>query len=270
VDLDHKIVITTPTGQRYLSRHTRPTMTMGRAAVLELRRSAGSRARRWLLIASAVVGLLTAGLVAFTGPAHDHTFAMISFYTQSAISLPLPFVSVLIMTQQFGRRAWSATPTSASSRDVAISAKLLASALIAVAGASYGVLISVLATRAAAPPADQERWDAVGLIILGSVLVQLIAQLSGAGWGLLLGSNVLAIAADVVVPLGLWIVTGAVPGLHGVQAWLAPFASVRNVLSGHMDTQRWAQVGLIVLAWVIALNATGILRVRRLGQSGER
>ena len=245
-------------------------MTVGRAAVLELRQTAGSRARRWLLIASGAVGLLTAGLVAFTGPARDHTFAVISFYTQSAISLPLPFVSILIMTQEFGRRARSTTPASASSRDAIITAKLLASALIAVAGASYGVLISVLATSAAALPADQDRWDAAGLIILGSVLVQLIAQLSGAGWGLLLGSSVLAIVADVVVPLGLWIVTGAVPGVHGAQAWLAPFASVRNVLSGHMDAQRWAQVGLIVLVWVIALNAAGIFRVRRLGQSGER
>ena len=245
-------------------------MTVGRAAVLELRQTAGSRARRWLLIASGAVGLLTAGLVAFTGPARDHTFAVISFYTQSAISLPLPFVSILIMTQEFGRRARSTTPASASSRDATITAKLLASALIAVAGASYGVLISVLATSAAALPADQDRWDAAGLIILGSVLVQLIAQLSGAGWGLLLGSSVLAVVADVVVPLGLWIATGAVPGVQGVQAWLAPFASVRNVLSGHMDAQRWAQVGLIVLVWVIALNAAGIFRVRRLGQSGER
>ena len=245
-------------------------MRISRATVLELRRTVGSRARRWLLIASGVVGLLTAGLVAFAGPARDHTFAVISFYTQSAISLPLPFVSVLIMTQEFGRLAGSTTPTSASSRDATITAKLLASALIAVVGASYGVLISVLATCAAALPPDQERWDAAGLIILGSVLVQMIAQLSGAGWGLLLGSSVLAIAADVVVPLGLWIVAGAVPGGHGVQAWLAPFASVRNMLSGHMDTQRWAQVGVIVLVWVIALNVAGMSRVRRLGQSVER
>ena len=50
----------------------------------------------------------------------------------------------------------------------------------------------------------------------------------------------------------------------------ASFASVRHVLSGHMDLQRWAQMGLIVLVWVIALNAAGILRVRRRGQSGER
>lgn len=242
-------------------------MTIARAAVLELRRSAGARARRWLLLASGVVGLLTAGLVAFTGPAQDHTFAMISFYTQSAVSLPLPFVSVLIMTQEFGRRGMSATFGSSMSLGAIIAAKLLASAIIAVIGASYGVLISVVATSAAKPAAVEGRWDAISMIILGSVLVQLIAQLSGAGWGLLLRSSALAIAADVVVPLGLWIITGAIPALQGVQGWLAPFSSVRNLLSGHMDAVSWAQVGVIALVWVVALNTAGILRLHRLSES---
>ena len=233
-------------------------MRIGRATVLELRNSAGSRARRWLLIAAGVVGLLSAGLVA----------AVISFYTQSAISLPLPFVSVLLMTQEFGRRASSAGFGLRMSLGAIIAAKLLASAIIAVAGAGYGVLISLLATSAAAPAADEGRWDAMGMIIFGSVLVQLIAQLSGAGWGLLLRSSALAIVADVVVPLGLWIITGAIPALQGVQAWLAPFSSVRNLLSGQMDAERWAQVGVVALVWVGALNTAGILRLRRLSESG--
>jgi ABC-2 type transport system permease protein len=239
------------------------------ATVLELRNTAGTQARRWLLILSAVAGLLSAALVTFTGSAQDHTFAVISFYTQSAISLPLPFVSVLLMTQDFGRRMRT-TPAFGVSRDVIIAAKLLASVIIAVAGAAYGVLIAVLGTSAAAPAAAEGRWDAIGMIILGSVLVQLIAQLSGAGWGLLLGSSAVAITADVVVPLGLWTVTGAVPGLQGIQQWLAPFASAQHLLSGHMNAQQWVQVGVIVLVWVIALNIAGILRVRRLGGSVGR
>jgi len=240
-----------------------------RATVLELRKSAGTPARRGLLIASGVVGLLSAALVTVLGSAQDHTFSVISFSTQSAISLPLPFVSVLLMTQDFGRRI-PTTRASGMSRDAIIVAKLLASMIIAVAGATYGVLISVLGTRAAAPAAEEGRWDGIGVIILGSVLVQLIAQLSGAGWGLLLGSSAVAITVDVVAPLGLWIVTGAVPGLQGIQAWLAPFASVQNLLSGYMDAQRWAQVGVIVLVWVIALNVAGILRVHRLRRTVRR
>jgi hypothetical protein len=133
-------------------------MKISRATVLELRKSIRSRSHRWLLIAAGVVGLLSAGLIAFTGPAEDHTFAAISFYTQISISLPLPFVSVLLMTQQFGRRA-SYVGVGKSLRAI-IGAKLLASAVIAVAGAAYGVLISLVATCAAAPAADQGRWNA--------------------------------------------------------------------------------------------------------------
>ena len=242
---------------------------LARATVVELRKSAARRACRWLLITSAAVGMLAAGLVALTGTAHDHTFAVISFYTQSAISLPLPFVSVLLMTADFGRRA-SATFALATSPDVIIVAKLLASAIIALVGAAYGVLISVLATSAATPAADERRWDAIGMIILGSALVQLIAQLSGAGWGLLLRSSALAIVADVALPLGLWIITAAFPALHGVQEWLTPFASVRNLLSGHMDARSWAQVGVVALVWVVALNLAGIVRVHRLSGTVER
>jgi hypothetical protein len=45
---------------------------------------------------------------------------MTSFYVQSAISLPLPFVSILLMTRDFGRRALSrptcrSTPSAARS-----------------------------------------------------------------------------------------------------------------------------------------------------------
>jgi hypothetical protein len=244
--------------------------TPARVIVSELRKSVSTRVCRWLLIASGVGGVLSAGLVAFTGPADDHTFATISFYTQSAISLPLPFVSVLLMTQDFGLQPRSATSTSGVSRGALIAAKLLASMIIAVTAASGGVLISVLATSAAARAPGDGRWEATGMIILGSVLVQLIAQLIGAGWGLLLASSALAIAADVVVPLGLWIVTGAVPGLQGIQAWLTPFASVRNLLSGHMGAQQWAQVAIIVLLWVVTLNAAGILRVQRIAESAGR
>jgi hypothetical protein len=120
-----------------------------------------------------LVGLLSAALVTFLGSAQDHTFSVISFYTQSAISLPLPFVSVLLMTQDFGRRM-PTTHASGSSSDVIIAAKLLASMIIAIAGAACGVLISVLGTSGATPAAEEGRWDAIGMIILGSGLVQLI------------------------------------------------------------------------------------------------
>jgi hypothetical protein len=67
--------------------------------------------------------------------------------------------------------------------------------------------------------------------------------------------------ADVAVPLGLWLVSGAVTGLRGVQVWLTPFAVVEKLLSGQMDAQDWAQVGIVAFVWIVGLNAAGILRL---------
>jgi ABC-2 type transport system permease protein len=239
------------------------TTGLARATSVELEKAVGPRAGRSLLIASAVLGLAAALAMAFTVPAEDRTFALTSFYVQSTISLPLPFVSILLMTQDFGRRALSRT----LERDVpvgrTVAAKLLASVIIAIGAAGYGIVLSVL-TTSLLPPAAEGRWQGAGMIMLGSVLVQLVAQLCGAGFGLLLMSSAAAIVADVLVPLGLWIITGAVVSLHGLQAWLTPFSAVAVLLSGYMDAQRWAQVGVVVLVWVVTLNVAGMLRLHRL------
>ncbi|HEY6688289.1 MAG TPA: hypothetical protein VI094_19010 [Propionibacteriaceae bacterium] len=68
----------------------------------------------------------------------------------------------------------------------------------------------------------------------------------------------------LIAPLGLWIITGAVVSLHGLQPWLTPFSAAGVLLSGYMDAQRWAQVGVVVLVWVVALNVAGMLRLHRL------
>jgi hypothetical protein len=68
----------------------------------------------------------------------------------------------------------------------------------------------------------------------------------------------------VLVLLGLWIVTGVAASPHGLRAWLTPFSAVGVLLSGHMDAQRWAQVGVVVLVWVVTLNVAGVFRLHRM------
>jgi hypothetical protein len=153
---------------------------LSQATRIELRKVG---AGRWLIIASAAVGLMVAVIVGLT--AEGFTFSLASFYVQSTISLPLPFVSILLITRDFDRRALSQTylPIVAASRMVA--AKLVASMIIALTAASYGIVLSVLVTNFA-PAAAAEPWHGIGMIMIGSALVQLIAQLTGAGFGLLL------------------------------------------------------------------------------------
>ena len=56
---------------------------------------------------------------------------------------------------------------------------------------------------------------------------------------------------------------------EGIQEWLAPFAAAQLLLSGDMNAQRWAQVAVVGLVWVIGLNVAGTLRVHRLRRTVE-
>jgi hypothetical protein len=224
----------------------------------ELRTALSRRIVRSLLVVAGVLSLVTAASLALALPGPQRTFSQTSFLVQSVLSLPLPLVSVLVMTQDV--RGGPAQP----GRPAALAPKYLACVAIALVGACFGMVLAALASAYPSAVAVDDRWRAAVPIALGSVLVQLVAQLCGAGFGLLLRSGLLAMVIDVVVPLGLWVITGLVPALRGAQEWLTPFASVGHLLSGLMTPRWWAEVAVVVAIWVVALNVAGIARRRRL------
>jgi len=73
-----------------------------------------------------------------------------------------------------------------------------------------------------------------------------------------------AMIGTIVLPLGLWLILGAVDLVRPAQAWLTPFAAAPNLLSGQMTPLTWAQLLVIVLIWGVGLNAAGAVRTNRL------
>lgn len=217
-----------------------------------LRRAIGTRARRWLLAGTLLAGLLAAvALTAAAAPA-DRTFAELSGTVQSLMSVLTPLFGILLVRDL--RRAPDATrviPT--------VLAVGLPAAVIGVVG------VLICAATLALTPADiaDEPWRHSGTIAVGSVLVQIVAGLVGTGLGLLLRSPVVAFLATIVLPLGLFALLGAVDALRPAQAWLTPFGSVRNLLSGDMSVLRWVQWLCVLLIWGVGLNAAGAALLKR-------
>ncbi|MFG3554432.1 hypothetical protein ACGGAQ_08590 [Micromonospora sp. NPDC047557] len=209
-----------------------------------LRRSLGTRARRWLLAGTVLAGLLTAvALVATAAPA-DRTFVDLSGAVQSLMSVATPLFGILLVRDP--RRA-SASVVST------VPGVLLPAAVIGVSGAV------VCAATLALSPADgaDDPWRHVGTVAVGGVLVQIVAGLVGTGLGLLLRSRVVAFLATIVLPLGLFGLLEAVDALRPAQPWLTPLGSVRHLLSGEMSVLRWAQWLCVLLIWGVGLNALG-------------
>ena len=216
------------------------------------RRRVRRRGVRVVVVVTAALGILAAvGLAAATPPA-DRTFAAVSEPTQSLMSVTAPFLGVLLVGELRGP-VRPATILAAVTRAVGLAMLI----------AGFGVLISAGVTAAFPSDATSGRWQGAGMVALGSLLVQGVAQLVGTGLGLLIRRPVLACLATIVLPLGLWWLLGAVQILRPVQAWLTPYPSVQHLLSGEMASTSWARWLAVLAIWGIGLNAFGILRAMR-------
>jgi hypothetical protein len=222
----------------------------------EIRRAVGTRPRQLLALLTVLLGVAGAVAVTAFSPPAERTFAATSTAAQLLISVTVPFFGVLL-TADLGRGTAAGQPPPPVLR-----ARLLAAVAVAVIAAAGGVVVSAAVVAAYPSTAAAGRWQHLGAVVLGSVAVQVTAQLCGTGLGLLVGRRGLAMLGTIVLPLGLWLFLGAVEALRPAQAWLAPVVSAGHLLSGRMSGQSWAQWGVVVLVWGLALNVAGAHRAR--------
>jgi hypothetical protein len=228
------------------------------ATLAAIRRCAGTGPRQWLVAITLLLGLAVAVAMPAAVPPADRTFATLSGPVHLLMSVTLPFLGVLLAHDLVrAPRAARLTPT------------LLAAVLLAAAVGAFGVLVCAVAVGVAPSGTAADPWGHAATIAVGGVLVQVVAQLVGTGLGLLLRPAIVAFLATIVLPLGLWFVLGSVD-LRPAQAWLTPYATVQNLLSGRMSALAWAQWFVVLLLWGAGLNVVGAARLKRWRQGGDR
>ena len=278
--------------------------------IAALQRCIGTRARRWLLAVTLLLGLLAAVALGAGLPPADRTFTVLAGPVQSLMSFTLPFLTVLLASDvRRSRRAARPAParpasttaassapppaptrpasttaassaappaptrpagTSAASSAAPLGPTLLAAVLLAVAVALLGAVFCAVTLALVSADGGPDPWAHAGMIVAGGRLVQVVASLTGTGMGLLL-RPALAIPATVIPPLGLYVLLAAVDVLRPAQGWLTPYAALLNLLSGEMSGLRWAQWVVVAAIWAVGLNAAGWLLVkRRSGPVGDQ
>lgn len=194
---------------------------------------ASTRGRRIILLLSGAVALAAA-----ITSAGDQKNA------QSALSLPLPFLGVLL------------------AGDIRAEAALLwpriaASALAGIAGALFTFLCCATASG---------DWSAAPLP--GSLAIQVVAILIGLGFGLLIRPSWLAMLTDAVLPVSLWAIAG-VAGLRSSRRWLFPYGAVDHLTSTQPHPIDWACEAVIGLLWVVGLLAIASHNNRHIAPAGS-
>lgn len=224
-----------------------------------------TRSRRLLLAVTLLLGALVAVALVLATPPADLTFAGVCGTVQLLMSVTLPFFGVLLAADLH-----RADPR-ARLAPVWLAAAALTVA-VALAGDAVAALALGLSGRGAGEPAGPAAgsggvWEHAGMVVPGSIVMQLVAQFVGTGLGLLLRRPAVAMLASIVAPLGLLLILGAVPPLRPVQAWLVPYPSAQQLLSGRMGPVSWARLLVVVVLWDVGLNVLGARTLRRQGGS---
>jgi hypothetical protein len=215
---------------------------------LELWASLSTKTSRWLLIGAGVSGLAAVLVSALGGGVEDRSFQATCSVIQLTMSLLLPLISILLVTRSAIRPG----------RTV-IAAQLLAGVALALMAAAYGIVVAAVVTAVLHPGGSA--WRDAGMVVLGSALMQVISQLCGTGFGLLLRSRWAAIVVDVVVPsAAVTALTAPIPVLHRMRPWLEPAQNAGHLLSGQMSAHRWAQCAVVTLIWVVILLTAALWR----------
>ncbi|GAA4604561.1 hypothetical protein BJY16_005053 [Actinoplanes octamycinicus] len=207
-----------------------------------LRRAAGTRGRRILLGVTAGIGLLAAVALPGALPSGQVTFAELSEQVQLLISVPLPFVGVLLAHDLRRTPGARVLPT------------LAGAAVIAVVAGLLGVLFSVAALAASGSGAP-DPWAHAGRIAVAGVLAQVLAQSVGTGLGLLIARPVWGCLATIVLPLGTYTVLAP---LAAARPWLTPYGAAQELFAGG----GWASWAAAALLWGALLNVIGAARLQ--------
>ncbi len=229
-----------------------PTAGTGSAARVRdaLRRSTAGAGRRALLAATLLVGAVAAVLVVAAVPVPS--VAVPAAAAQLLVSVLVPLSGILLVHDLTRRPG--------DDRQVG---PVLVAAVLHAAAVAIAVSVVCAVVTALHPQAELGAPGTVVAVVLGGVAVQTTAQLVGTGLGLLLDRSVLAFAATIALPLGLWLLVGALGPLAWLQLWLTPFGATSPLLAGTPSPADVAAWAVVLALWGGVLNAAGAARLAR-------
>ena len=230
-----------------------------RLVLAEWAKATDTRAARWLL---ALVAVSTAGmmLVPIVAPAtFDQTHASYLRVAAFGLTVPLPVVTILMITGEWSQRSILTTFTQEPRRIRVVNAKLAASLLLGAAGAAFGGVVTAAGVGVAAAWGRELESDLTVGAVVGYLLYVLLNVLAGVALGVLLHSSASAIAASFVLPASVAFL-GTASTL--VSEWIDMSTTWSAVLE-HDWAGNAPQIACSIVFWVVAPLAAGVVRTVR-------
>jgi ABC-type transport system involved in multi-copper enzyme maturation permease subunit len=259
------------TGPAALDISATPGIPFVRLFKVELRKTADTRAGRWLIGITAGLALVANVIFVIVAATHPHDeasfgdFVAVSAFTSSVI---LPLLGVMLVTSEWSQRTAMSTFTLEPRRMRIVLAKMLAgmaiTAFVIVFALVIGVICNVLLGLLRGAGAD---WTFGWSGFFGFIINQTFAMLGGFALACLLLNTPAAIVAffayRYVLPTLLALGSALMDWFSHVAPWLDFQSDSAELYDMPLTGSQWAHLVVSGFIWLVVPLAIGLWRILR-------
>lgn len=242
-----------------------PQIPFSRLVAVELRKTADTRAGRWLLAAIVAITAVFMGIFFFVVDSSERIFGNFIAIASTPQGFLLPVLGILLVTSEWSQRTAMVTFALMPSRSKVIAAKTVAALILGFTVFVVAIVTAALATLFGGADGGFEGLSLTLFLLF--LALQLLTILQGLAYGLILLNTPAAIVVFFVLPIASSIVFNLVSGLRDAAPWVDLGTAQQPLFSSFEGTtltgEQYAQLGTTALIWIVVPFVAGWFRVMR-------
>ena len=240
-----------------------------RLVKVELRKMFNTRSGFWMLVSIGVLSPISAGSLLVFGLNSDVTYQNFVRASGFPMSVILPIIAILAVTNEWSQRTGLTTFTLIPSRGHVIGAKAVATLLVGVGSVAVALAVGAVGNVASSALAGVDTvWDISLSMAAQIVLYNLVGMAIGFTLGVVLRNSAAAIVgyfvASLVLPGILVLLAQVRAWFEDLQPWIDWNKTQVALLDGATNTgKEWAMLGSTTMIWIVIPLVIGLLSLRR-------
>jgi ABC-2 type transport system permease protein len=240
-----------------------------RLVKVELRKMFDTRSGFWMLVSIGVLSPISAGSLLVFGLNSDVTYQNFVRASGFPMSVILPIIAILAVTNEWSQRTGLTTFTLVPSRGHVIGAKAIATLLVGVGSVAVALAVGAVGNVAGSALAGVDTvWDISLSMAAQIALYNLVGMAIGFTLGVVLRNSAAAIVgyfvASLVLPGILVLLAQVRSWFEDLQPWIDWNKTQVALLDGATNTgKEWAMLGSTTMIWIVIPLVIGLLFLRR-------
>ena len=248
---------------------TTAPVPFARLVKVELRKTYDTRAGVWLLGITAFLAAAVMVIALIVVLAQDQSIKLNDFVgiANFISGFLLPVLGIMLVTSEWSQRTAMVTFTLEAHRGRIVAAKLAAGLLLALIVSLIATVSAFLVNGIYALAHGSGDWHLGFLQLLGFLLTQVIAMLTGFAFATLLLNTAAAIvvyfAYSFLIPTIFAIAAQFFDWFKNVQPWVDFTQAQQPLIDASMTGKDWAQLLVSGLVWLVLPVGLGLWRILR-------